>query len=437
VVVGVWGCGKKQEEEGRYIEVVYNCAANATEIQALEKEIPQFARESGVIIKLNPFSGQDKLYAMMAAGQAPDIFYTNNTVRDQLAAEGHLLDMRGVSKGDPFVDRLWPQVVEDGKSIDGGWYGVGNWSFTYGVYYNKDLFDAARIAYPDTAWTWNDMLRIAAALTKDDNSDGRPDHYGAFIASHFIEAFEQMNGAPVGNNALLVSISDESAEVFRDYLDMMNAKIMPDILTVQAMGMQAVQMLQSGKVAMLVEAVPNQGLIEALHMRWGIAPLPRFDGKSPRYFRSGSGGLSINARTEHPAAAWKALKWIIGGASVYQPNPVLKDVDFVEGWEMKYPQLKGTGFGEVWNLSLEHSGGDPRFFVRYSSWTSAHILALLQPKLDQLWARKITVQQLRDDVPAINLQVEKELKEDFKNKRWKPEFKIALQHQLAQLSQER
>jgi ABC-type glycerol-3-phosphate transport system substrate-binding protein len=115
---------------------------------------------------------------------------------------------------------------------------------------------------------------------------------------------------------------------------------MPDILTVQAMGMQSVQMLASGKVAMLAEAVPHQGLIEALQIPWGVAPIPRFDSKPRNYFRSGSGGLSISSQTEHPDAAWEALKWIIAGASIYQPNPVLKDADFVGGWEDRYPQLK-------------------------------------------------------------------------------------------------
>ncbi len=284
-LVALAGCGGKSDDGT--VEVVYNSSANATEIQAFQAEIPQFASESGVTIKLNPFSGQEKLYAMFAAGQSPDIFYTNANVRDRLAAEGHLLDMREVSKGDPFLDRLWPQVVKGGTSIDGGLYSIGNWSFTAGIYYNKDLFDAAGVAYPDTAWTWDDMASAARALTKDDDGDGKPERYGLFIASHFIEAFEQMNGTPIQKDALLVSIPDESAEVYRKYLGLMHEKVMPDILTVQAMGMQAVQMLASGKVAMLAEAVPNQGLIEALQIRWGIAPIPRFGTKPPVVFSFG------------------------------------------------------------------------------------------------------------------------------------------------------
>ena len=66
------GCRREQKSAVR--EIVYNCPANAAEIEALTREIPHFAEETGISVVLNPFTGQDKLYAMMAAGQAPDIW---------------------------------------------------------------------------------------------------------------------------------------------------------------------------------------------------------------------------------------------------------------------------------------------------------------------------------------------------------------------------
>ncbi len=415
-------------------DVVYNCAANASEIESLNKEIPAFTAATGVRLTLNPFTGQEKLYAMMAAGQAPDIFYTNNVMRDRLAAEGRLLDLRTVSKGDSFVSRLWPAVIEDGKAPDGGWYSVGNWSFTLGVYYNRDILDAAKIPYPDTAWTWEQMTHIARSLTADTNGDGEPERYGIFIGSHFVEAIEQMNGADIRPNELQASISPASAEAFRRYLALMDEKIMPDLRRIQAMGMQAQQLLQSGRVAMLVEAVPHQALIETLPMRWGVAPLPRFSGKPPRYFRSASGGLSISAQSRAPEAAWKALRWIIGTAALYQPNPVLRDVDFVGGWERRYPRLAGSGFREVWDLSLRHDGGDPRFFVRFSSWTAGSILERLQPLLDRLWAREITVEELQRSLPEVNSSVRRDLTDLLKREGLRPEFRTAIEHDLQSLT---
>jgi multiple sugar transport system substrate-binding protein len=429
LLLGGTGCQKGTGKS----DVVYNCPANAAEIEALRQEIPTFTEASGVNLTLNPFTGQEKLYAMMAAGQAPDIFYTNATMRDRLAAEGRLLDLRTVSNDDPFVSRLWPAVVENGKAPDGGWYSVGNWSFTLGVYYNRELFDAAGISYPDTAWTWEQMTTIARSLTVDTNGDGDPERYGIFIGSHFVEAIEQMNGADIRPNTLAAALSPASAVAFQRYIELMDLKIMPDLRRIQAMGMQAQQLLQSGRVAMLVEAVPHQSLMETLPMRWGVAPLPRFPGKPPRYFRSASGGLSISGQSQAPDAAWKALRWIVGTATLYQPNPVLRDVDFVGGWEKRYPKLVGSGFREVWDLSLRHNGGDPRFFVRFSSWTAGSILERLQPLLDRLWAREITVDEFRRNLPEVNASVERDLTDLLKREGIQPRFRTEIENALRSL----
>ena len=417
-------------DHSKGIPVVYNCAANAADIAALETEIPGFEAASGIRIRLNPFTGQDKLYAMMVAGQTPDIFYTNNTMRDHLAAEGRLLDLRTVSNDDPFVTRLWPAIVKSGTSVDGGWYSVGNWSYTIGVYYNREMFDAEGIPYPDTAWTWEQMRGIARRLTKDRDGDGVPDVYGIFIGSHFVETIEMMNGAGIAPRALTASITNESAEAFSMYLSLMKEKIMPDLRRIQAMGMQPSQLLEGGRVGMLMEAVPHQMLIETMNIKWGVAPVPRIPGKPVRYFRSGSGGLSISARTQNPKAAWEALKWIVAGAQVYQPNPVLRDIDFVAGWKQRYPQLVGSGFDDVWNLSLQHDGGDPRFFVRYSSWTSASILERLQPALDRLWAGAITVDDLRAQMPEVNAHVRRDLQDLAMRQELHPAFRADIERAL-------
>ncbi len=88
-----------------------------------------------------------------------------------------------------------------------------------------------------------------------------------------------MNGAEVLANSLTAEISPASAEAFRKYLALMREGVMPDLRRIQAMGMQPAQLLDGGKTAMLVEAVPHQMLIETLRIRWGVAPLPRFAGK--------------------------------------------------------------------------------------------------------------------------------------------------------------
>ena len=422
------GCGTGEQHAG--VDIEYNCPANALEIQALQKETAQFAAESGIQIRLNPFSGQDKLYAMMAAGKAPDIFYTSSTMRDQLAAEGRLLDLRVVSRGDSLPGRLWPHVIENGLSADSGWYSLGNWEFTCGVYYRKDLFLGAGLPLPDTSWIWENMVADARALTVAPGPDGTGGRYGIFIASHFVETLELMNGARFTRESPILSIPPESVDAYRRYIALMYEGLMPDILRVQALGMQPAQLLENGRVAMLVEAVPDQSLFDAMTKPWGVAPIPRFAGKRPAYFRSASGGLSISASTKNPRAAWEALKWIVTRATTYQPTPVLKDVDFAGGWERRYPQLAGSGFREVWELSRRYPGGDPRYFVRFSSWTSGLILGRLQPLLDQVWGRTLSVDSLVAAVPGINMEVARELEAIARTRTLSPPFRRKIEEAL-------
>jgi multiple sugar transport system substrate-binding protein len=422
------GCG--DAATGR--RITYNCSANAAEIAALEAELPAFAERTGITLSLNPFSGEEKLYAMMAAGTAPDVFYTNTVVRDRLASEGRLLDLRPMlAKDSAFAARLAPDVRARAASIDGGVYAVGNWTFTAGVYCNTRLFAAAGIPLPDAEWTWDDMVAAARRLTVDSNSDGTPEQYGLFIPSHFIECFELMNHAPVRRDALWLEIAPESREVYERVLGLVSDGVMPDVRRVQAMGMQAAQMLAQGRVAMLVEAVPNASLYDALREGWDVLPLPRFAGREPRYFRAASGGLSIAATTGDAAAAWQALRWLIGEAGYYQPNPVLRDADVVAGWEKRYPYLAGTRFGEVWRRSVSGEGGDLRYFVRFSSWTMTAIMERLQPLLDRLWARDIGVDALVAEVPAINAAARRALDEALANEGMLPGFRAALRASLS------
>jgi hypothetical protein len=115
---------------------------------------------------------------------------------------------------------------------------------------------------------------------------------------------------------------------------------------------------------------------------------------------------------------------------LYQPNPVLRDVDFVGGWEARYPRLVGSGFRDVWNLSLRYDGGDPRFFVRFSSWTSASILEQLQPLLDRLWARQLTLAAFTADVPSVNAHVVRDLQDLEHKEAIRPLFRDDIQRAL-------
>jgi multiple sugar transport system substrate-binding protein len=417
--------------------LTFNIPANANLIKSLQTELPQFEAQHGIKVKLYPFTGQEKLYAMLAAGAPPDIFYTNSVIRDRLAAEGTLLDLWTLAKTDSFVKQIRPEFIQRGTSLDGGWYQFCDWTYTFGVYFNKTLFKKAGVAFPDSNWTWEEMLTRAHALTQDFNTDGQIDQYGIFMARHFTTALELMYGVTYPPNALFFTLPPTAKNALQAYLNLIfQDRVMPDLQFTQAQGMQSAQMLNAGKVAMLVEAVPNPDFIEAIRIDWDVAPFPRLAANPPRYFRSASGGLSISAHCPHPEIAWEFIKWLMTQSRYNTPNPVLRGVDFAAAWEAKYPPLEATHFRQVWDLSEKYDGGDLRDFVRFSSWSSVAILERIAPKMDLLFAGKISIAELEAFAPAVNQYVRSELEVLLKNPRLKPSFREKIGAALAATSDE-
>lgn len=422
------GCGS---DDGKVPQITINVPANANLIQLLNTELKSYEKDNNVRIKLIPFSGQEKLYAMMAAGKPPDIFYTNTVVRDQLAAEGLLLDLRKIAGDDPFVQRIHPEFIRRGESLDGGWYQFCDWTYTFGIYYNKDIFDRYGVSYPDSSWDWRGMLERAKRLTRDAGDSEKKQQYGIFIAKHFFSAIELMAGARYQPNELFFDLSPESQNALRLYLDLIyKEKVMPELKYVQAQGMQMAQMLNTGRVAMVAEAVPNLDFITSLKVNWDVAPFPQIENNPRRYFRSASGGLSISKTCQYPKAAWELIKWLVTKSPYNTPNPVLKDARVVSGWEEKYPVLSDKDFARVWQLSEQFDGGDYRDFVRYFSWSSNVILEQLSPKMDLLFDNQLSVSDLLKMKESINQKVIRELKIVANNKSLKPEFREAIRKRL-------
>ena len=76
---------------------------------------------------------------------------------DMIAGSGN--DMSGI------------QSIVDSIAIDGKTYGLPYKTSSWFVIYNKDLFDAAGVPYPDGAWTWEEYFETAKKLTSGEGAD--------------------------------------------------------------------------------------------------------------------------------------------------------------------------------------------------------------------------------------------------------------------------
>ncbi|HHW08762.1 MAG TPA: sugar ABC transporter substrate-binding protein [Firmicutes bacterium] len=117
----------------------------------------------------------DKLLVWIAGGVAPDVAWMGMNMyvsfTDLLLPLNHLIDK------DPAIKSILPQahinMTWEGQIL-GLTYGLN----THTVFYNKDMFNEAGLAYPKDDWTWDDAMNMAKQFTKDTNGDGVPDRWG-------------------------------------------------------------------------------------------------------------------------------------------------------------------------------------------------------------------------------------------------------------------
>ncbi|MFC6083515.1 ABC transporter substrate-binding protein [Sphaerisporangium aureirubrum] len=100
-----------------------------------------------------------------AGGTAPDAFWMLADHFREYAKGGQLLDLSDTVKSAGIDLAAYPKAVTDSYTYDGKTFALPKDFDTNGVWYNKALFDAAKVAYPDDTWTWQNVQDAAKKLT--------------------------------------------------------------------------------------------------------------------------------------------------------------------------------------------------------------------------------------------------------------------------------
>src|SRR3954469_3555393 len=107
----------------------------------------------------------DKLQTALAGGAAPDVFAMDGPLFPDYQSRDVLLNLKPMIERDGYdLTQLADQGVADFKTDDGGQYGIPRDLNTIVLYYNKAMFDAAGIPYPDDTWDWAKLRDAAKQL---------------------------------------------------------------------------------------------------------------------------------------------------------------------------------------------------------------------------------------------------------------------------------
>ena len=111
-----------------------------------------------------PFADYEKQLTLgIASGELPDLVILDGCSMASFIQLGLFGDISD-------ADINWDEYMEgpmESTMLDGKHYGIPFATNCTALFYNKDMFDAAGIDYPDENTTWDEFHEMAKALTKD------------------------------------------------------------------------------------------------------------------------------------------------------------------------------------------------------------------------------------------------------------------------------
>ncbi|MBI3175406.1 MAG: sugar ABC transporter substrate-binding protein [Chloroflexi bacterium] len=274
-----------------------------------------------------------KLNTLFAGGTPPDVFAMDAPLYLDWQSRGALLNLQPYIDANPgFLDGFYPQTLTAYK-LDDGYYGLPRDFNTITLFYNKDMFDAAGMAYPTADWTYDDLLAAAKQLTLDKDNDGKTDQYGLWTDTWDMELFWSEliwanGGEIISPDHTKTLIAEGGARDAWTYIDTLYKEgIMPTPATA---GEYGGDLFQSGQAAMTTIghwAVPGY---VASNINFGVAPMPK--GPKGAATSVNSAGFVVSKDSKNHDAAFAFIKFALSEAGQKRlaelgfSIPVLKSV---------------------------------------------------------------------------------------------------------------
>jgi multiple sugar transport system substrate-binding protein len=350
-----------------------------------------------VTMELAPDQQRDeKLVAAMVGGTAPDVFEAWGDIVYKFADKGQVLDLEPYVQADlsqedlqDFYKWQWDGFAEFNNIR----FGMPKYVNIMGVWYNKDLFDAKNVAYPEKSWTHDDYAQIMRQLTVE--KDGVVEQWGGWIPvwnwDRFWYRLDMFGGnvrdATDNTRSTLSDPKSQDALEWSRNL-MWDEKVLAQPLAIGQNSWSAEAFFPQ-KAAMVEDGTYPLYMVKNVEgkFRWGYQHVPL----GPAGIRKVLGttdGFLIWKGTKHPDAAWELLKFLSGRQ--YQEDQVkrtgLLPVRFsvLEQWESintnAAPELKDVGLRWAVEALEEGYPGARRTFKNQNAAAE-----LINPALEKVY----------------------------------------------------
>jgi len=258
----------------------------------------------------------------LSGGNGPDVFELNYENFFSYVSKGVLLDMGTQTS----ADKTWDASVYYPRALsifqdNNKQYALPESFSTVLLFYNKDLFDAAKVDYPKPDWTWADALAAAKKLTNKDKGI-----WGLYSPVQFYEFFKKaaQGDCKFFNDTKTASLlnSPECLAVLNVMLSFTKEGVMPTPADLGGVGDDA--LFKSGKLAMWVNGIWQFTPMADAPFKWDIQLEPGLQHKAHHFF---SNGIAINANTKNAQAAYKWARYLTSSS-------IAAKVRIASSWEL-------------------------------------------------------------------------------------------------------
>ncbi len=305
----------------------YTFSAAPDHLEDLDQMIQLFQAEYPNIkvkVETAPFNDYFiKLQTLIAGGTAPDVFELNYENFVTYAEKGLLLDLSPAMNIDSSLDPTiyYPRAMQ-AFSFNGMQLGLPATFSTVVMYYNKDLFDKAGVAYPSADWTWADAVEAGKKL--NDPANGVWGLYSGVQFWEFYKKAAQNNCKFFNEDKTEVLInSPECVQALETMANMVKTdKVVPS--AAEMGGLSDGDLFTQGKLAMDVTGIWMFSAYKDAPFQWDITVEPGMATHASHFFANAA---SVFAATRHPQEAYQWIKF-------FTSNPEMARIRVASGWEL-------------------------------------------------------------------------------------------------------
>lgn len=287
--------------------------SSTAEQAAYNEKFAEFEKQNpGIKIKWEwyPQGYAEKLTALFASNQAPDVFMNYVGDLGDRVTKGFMAPLTSYFKADGFDGNtdLFPNAV---IKYNGDIYGILDVITPQVLYYNKDIFDKAGVPYPSDNWTWDDLKNAATKLTIKDGGKitqygFQTDEYCRVWLSHFwsnggkVFDSEEKPTKPTFTGPEGVA----AAQYLVDMVQTLGVAPPPGV----AGGLGFREAFTNGKTAMTLDGSwMNSQYAQKQGLNYDVALVPK--GSVKRGGWMAPTAASMSTQTKYKEQAWKYIKF--------------------------------------------------------------------------------------------------------------------------------